>query len=463
MSKILSPEAAADRIAAAEDMLAVMRNRTFTESICDHIQYIVQSAIEWHRMQSERRRTSSKRIASHAAAVDNIVFNFRGYPNTQQAHELSNNIGGCRFLWNRMKADRDACMDAGDRYTVKTPAMYKNESELVWLRNLDSYALCNVQLRHEAAYNDYFNGNRGKPKFKKKHLAKASYTTNKDKRCNNILLDGNMLTLPKITGPVRVICHRKIPNGMTLKSVTVTHEKNDTWTFAVLFEREHHDIEVWEDVYNRIGTPDFRHTGLDMSLPHMYIDANGHIPSYELNGVTVTFEKQFLRLQDKLAREQRKLAHKEPHSANYRKQAIKVAKLYSKVKNRRHDFICQIASRLAKQYNLISIEDLNIAAMKRSLKFGKSVSDNCWGEFVSILERKCLEYGCFLVRVDKWFPSSKLCSVCGHVHQELKLNDRIYICPKCGNVIGRDKQAADNLDREGLRIINEAYLKPQAA
>jgi putative transposase len=101
-----------------------------------------------------------------------------------------------------------------------------------------------------------------------------------------------------------------------------------------------------------------------------------------------------------------------------------------------------------------------MSAMKRALKFGKSVSDNGWGNFIRILEEKCDQYGTALIRVDKWFPSSKTCLNCGYIHKELTINDREYICPACGHAIDRDYQAAINIDEEGMRLFFDAFQNP---
>jgi len=119
-------------------------------------------------------------------------------------------------------------------------------------------------------------------------------------------------------------------------------------------------------------------------------------------------------------------------------------------------FLQQITYRLSKYYDVISIEDLNMSALKRTLRFGKSVSDNGWGAFTEMLERKCRREGSILIRVDKWFPSSRKCVHCGNIHKELSLSDRTYICPKCGHVMDRDQNAAMNIDSEGLRLFIEA-------
>ena len=141
-------------------------------------------------------------------------------------------------------------------------------------------------------------------------------------------------------------------------------------------------------------------------------------------------------------------------SKRYEKQCVKVAKLHAKAKHQRRDILHKISCALTDEYGLIAIVDLDMAAMKQSLKFGKSVSDNGWGMFNDMLEYKAERKGKTVVKIDKWFPSSKTCIACGHIHKELQLSDRTYICPKCGHMMERDVQAAQNILDEALRMLN---------
>ena len=353
-----------------------------------------------------------------------------------------------------MKADYDDAYQRGEHIRL-TPAMYKRMSDYKWLRDVDSLALANVQLNIERAYNDYRSGKSGKPQFKKKHVCRDSYTTNKINGSDNVKLDGCMLKLPKVKGSIRLRCHRTVPETYTLKGCTVVHEPNGKWMFSLLYEYERKEYTASEALCAFLEDGDMnalRHIGLDMSLPYMYIDSDGNKPSYINNGNLVEFSKHYHRLEKRIAREQRRLSRMVKDSSNYRKQCIKIARLHAKAKHQRTDFIRQIAVRLARNYDIISIEDLNIAAIKKSLSFGKSVSDNGWGMFVTQLSEKCSQYGTALVKIDRFFPSSKLCSHCGHIHKELTLSDRTYICPVCGNIIDRDAQAAHNIDIEGMRM-----------
>ena len=181
--------------------------------------------------------------------------------------------------------------------------------------------------------------------------------------------------------------------------------------------------------------------------------------SYWNRDAEVKFEKHYRKLEKKIAREQRRLSRMEKDSNNYVKQCRKIARLHAKAKHQREDMLHQLSCRLAREFDLVSIEDLDIAAMKQALNFGKSLSDNGWGAFVRMLEYKCERSGTMFVKVGKWFPSSKTCSKCGHVHKELKLADRQYVCPKCGSSMDRDENAAVNIDEEGKRIVAAEWRK----
>lgn len=383
------------------------------------------------------------------------VYRFRGYPDKIQSAEMTGFIGCCRFLWNRMLADRRDFYREMGTVLKNTPADYKDIPELSWLNGCDSLALCNVQLNLERAFSEALSGEKGMPRFKKKGIASASYKTNA--QGNSIRLEDGKLKLPKITGMVRLAMHRKIQEGGTLKNVTVTQEPDGKWYFSLVYAYE--KKETLPECFCK-PEKEIRAVGLDMSLPELYRDSNGDLPSYKVNGVGVSFRKVYRKLEKRIAREQRRLSKLEKDSANYRRQCRKIAKLHAKAKHQRCDFLHQMAARLAGAYDIIGVEDLDMAAIRRSLRFGKSVSDNGWGNFLLYLEEVCRKCGTLLIRVDRWFRSSKTCSVCGHVHRELALSDRTYACPECGFVMDRDENAAVNIREEALRIFR-GYLNEE--
>ena len=406
------------------------------------------------------KKTSSKRDSGKSASKRYVAYRFRGRPNREQARRLSSFCGSTRWIWNRWVGDYK------EGRPFLRPAQIKKEDGHDWLKEIDAQALCNAQLEFERARSEYERGEKGRPHFHKKHEKADSYTTNRIAGSENVRLTGNKLKLPKIDEPIRLIPHRRIEEGGVLKSVTVTKEPDGKWFFSLLFE---YDAEPEEDFSD--GLEEFfetgddgvlSHVGLDMSIPDFFVASDGSLPEYELEGGTVRFEKQFRKYEKRIAREQRKLSRMTKGSANYVKQLKKIARLHAKAKHARNDFLNQLAVRLARKYDVVSIEDLDMSAMKRALRFGKSVSDLGWGRFVAVLERKLEAENRLLIRASRWFPSSKTCRSCGHVHKELKLSDRIFICPKCGSAVGRDRQASENVDDEGLRLLNDMRLKATA-
>ena len=252
------------------------------------------------------------------------------------------------------------------------------------------------------------------------------------------------------------------PDG-TLKSVTVTHEPDGKWYFSILVEYPAEEVELSDGLQKFFASGDINAIsgiGLDMSVPFLYIDSSGNKPSYELNGREIKFIKQYRKLEKRIAKEQRRRSHMVKDSNNYNKQSEKIARLHAKAKHCREDFLHQIAVRLVRTYDVIAIEDLDIAAMKKALSLGKSVSDVGWGRFTAILEELCLKYGKILVRASRWYPSSKTCHHCGYKNDDLQLSDRVYVCPVCGNIMPRDKNAAINILEEGLRTIKENMIRP---
>lgn len=370
--------------------------------------------------------------------VDVLCYRFAASPTKEQIIQLNKAIGCCRYLWNRMLGDHNTLYQEIGIVPNNTPADYKNLEECLWLKEVDSLALANVQLNLNQAFLKFFNGKAKHPRFKKKKVCKDSFTTNNVS--GNIRMEGSGIRLPKL-GILTLIRHRKVKAGGKLKSVTVCHEKDGKWYCSISFE-----YPKTEPVYPE-PSADMKHIGLDMSAPHLYVDSNGELAD---------FEKPYKKLQEKLAREQRKLSHRQIDSKNYEKQRQVVARLHVKIKHQRKDRLHKLSEHLTREYDLISIEDLNMSALKQTLNLGKSYSDNGWGMFVTMLLYKGKRNGCYIIKIDKWFPSSKTCSKCGYVHKELQLSDRTYVCPVCGNLIDRDEQAAINIDLEGLRILLSA-------
>ena len=351
---------------------------------------------------------------------------------------LNRNLGAARWMYNHYAGTYKRDLEAGIKPEIMTPGAYKKLPECPeWLKEIDSSNLANVQISFTTAINRFRKGMAGFPRFKNKRDRHDSYTTSMTN--NNIKLvsntDGTFLRLPRIAEPLKLVYHRPIPADGTIKSVTVSREPDGKYYVAILVASPK-KIPVRK-------TERQKAIGLDMSLPRLYVDSNGNAADYE---------KPYHRNEKRLAREQRRLSRMKKGSGNYEKQKLRIAKLHAKTKHQRKDTLHKLSSKLTDEYDIIGIEDLDMNALKRALRFGKSVSDNGWGMFTQMLEYKSGRKGKELIRVDKWFPSSKKCSCCGYIHKELKLEDREYVCPACGHVMDRDFQAAVNIREEAVRI-----------
>ena len=189
--------------------------------------------------------------------------------------------------------------------------------------------------------------------------------------------------------------------------------------------------------------------GLDYSQQDFYVDNEGRKANYP---------KYYRKSEEKLALLQRRLSHKEKDGRNYQKLLGKIRKLHAKIRNQRKDFLQKESTRLVSGYDVIVVEDLDLRGLGGALSLGKNLHDNGFGMFREMLAYKLRRKGSCLVKVDRWFPSSKTCSCCGHVLDSLELSDRTYTCPVCGMVMDRDVNAAVNICEEGKRIFPD-YLR----
>lgn len=323
-----------------------------------------------------------------------------------------------------------------------TPAQYKKEFE--WLKEVDSLALANAQLNLQKAYNNFFRSKSvGFPKFKSAKHSRKAYTTN-NQRGTISILDNKYIRLPKI-GKVKAVIHRFPDNSWVLKSATVSQESDGKYYISVLFE--------FDDIVN-IYTPDKANAiGLDYASNGLYIDNNGNVGSNH---------KYYHESHYKLAKAQRRLSRMqgsgkyEVKSNNYKKQLLKVNKIHRHIANQRFDNLHKLSTEIANQYDVVCVESLNMRSMSnKGFGNGKATLDNGYGMFLSMLTYKMSDRNKYLVKIDKWFPSSQLCSCCGTLHPQMKdLRIRVMNCD-CGFTINRDQNAAINILQEGLRLLTE--------
>ena len=368
----------------------------------------------------------------------NRAYKFRIYPNDEQKILLAKTFGCVRMVYNHW-LDRKIRQYEENKTNVtytacaKEMAEMKKTEEYAFLREVDSISL-QQSLRHlDTAFQNFFKQPKtGFPRFKSKKRNKNSYST----VCinSNITISNGYLKLPKI-GQVRLKQHRDVPKEYRLRSVTVSQTSSGKYYASILFEYEDQVQEKEIETF----------LGLDFSMHGLYRDSNGNEPAYP--GYYRNAEKR-------LAREQRRLSKMQKGSNNRRKQRIKVAKLHEKVSNQRKDFLHKQSRQITNAYDCVCIEDLDMKAMSRSLKLGKSVSDNGWGMFTAFLKYKLEEQGKKLVKVDRFFASSQMCSACGYKNAKTKdLALRQWDCPQCGIHHDRDVNAAINIRNEGMRIV----------
>ena len=361
----------------------------------------------------------------------------RIYPDDKQSVLLEKTFGCCRYIWNNMLSDEQRFYSETDAHFIPTPAHYKNSAP--FLKEVDSLALANVQLDLNAAFSSFFKNDKGYPNFKSKKKSKKSYTTN----CVNgsIRFVKGAIVLPKL-GNVKCNLHRTPMKGWKLKSVTVSRNSSYKYYASILFE-------YIEDIPKKV-IPQIENTvGLDYSSSFFFVDENGFSPEKE---------KWFRESEEKLAREQRKLSHMVYDSNNYKEQKIKVANIHEHIANQRKDFAHKLSREIANSYDCVCIEDINLKSISMSLNLGKSTMDNGFGMFRDFLEYKLDDQGKSLIRINKWFPSSKKCYNCGYIYKDLKLDERIWVCPDCGETIYRDENAAKNIKEEALKIFYEMNL-----
>ncbi len=381
--------------------------------------------------------------------MKNKAIKYRLYPDKKQIEFFLKTFGCCRKVWNLMLSDKIAYRNlSGNNFTF-TPAYYK---ELYpFLKEVDSLALANVQLHLQIAYNNFFRGlnkkakkRSGFPKYKSKKHARKSYTTNN--QGGTISLSDNSVKLPKI-GEIKAKIHRKPLDDWKIKSATVSMESEGNFYVSVLFE--------YEDVPCSYTVDPDKAIGLDYSSEHLYIDSNGNIG---------TNHKYYRESHRKLVKEQRKLARKrgfrkgETPSKNYLKQKLKVSKIHKHIAKQRLDNLHKTSTEIANQYDIVCVEDLNMTSLSnKGFGNGRATMDNGYGMFLNMLSYKLSDHGKYLVKVDKWYPSSQICSCCGYRNPLLKdLKVRKWECPVCHVLHGRDKNAAINIRNEGLRLLNEA-------
>ncbi|WP_243343845.1 transposase [Anaerococcus sp. AGMB09787] len=366
----------------------------------------------------------------------NRAIKYRLYPNKEQAILIDKTIGCARKVYNLMLNDKVEYYKANKAMLNNSPAQYKKDYP--FLKEVDSLALANASQNLNKAYKSFFkNKNIGFPKFKSKKRSRLSYTTNNQK--GSIRINGSKIKIPKL-GFVRASIHRKAKKDWLLKSATISKDSCGKYYISVLYEFEYKINYI--DISN---TDELNIIGLDYKSNGLYMDSDGN-KAFGSN-------KFFRQYEKRLAKAQKKLKNKNVGSKNCYKQILKINKIHNKIKNKRLDYLRKLSTKIVNLYDVVCIENLNIKALSnKGFGNGKATLDNGYGMFTTMLEYKLNERGKYFIKIDKWYPSSQICSNCGN-KQKITLDQRAYICPKCGKIIDRDYNAAINIKNEGIRLI----------
>ena len=370
------------------------------------------------------------------------AFEIRLYPTELQEQKLNQTFGACRFIYNCTLYLKQKCYKEKLQMNIHEKLVNENP----WIKDVEAKAIQQAEQDLEKAYKNWFNSLSHKtkqkakaPRFKKKH-DKQSYRTLQMrydiiKLCNQ---ETRKIMIPKIGLVSYRTGYDFSKYGITkVCNITVKKSKTNKYFCSICCDCEEPE---------KLKSNNFK-IGFDLGLKDFLIDSDG---------IVIDNPKYFRKSQEKLAKEQRKLSHCIKGSNNYKKQKLKVALVHEKVKNQRKDFQHKVSHQLINENQVIMSEDLKPSKMIKNHKLAKSIQDASFGTFCNMIAYKSKWYGRTYIKVDTFYPSSKLCNCCGYKNTTLTLSDREWECPNCHTLLDRDKNAALNILDEGLKILNKS-------
>ena len=351
---------------------------------------------------------------------------------------MNENFGAARFIWNQLVANFN---NYGQETYIKNLSEKELKENNHWLKDRISYILQQKSRDFFETTKQYFNKSRkkklGRPKFKKKGVCVDSFripgqAIGFHKAFN---FEKSTLKIPKLKSKLKLKIDRTFSGQV--KSITISKNNLNQYFISVCVE---------EEIKTKVKTG--KDIGLDLGLLDLAILSDG---------TRFQNPKYFRETQTKLKKAQQHLARKTKGSSRYQKQKLKVAKIYKKITNQRSWYYHQISNYLVTRFDSIFVEDLNITGMMKNRKLSKSIQDVSWSTLISMISYKCIWYGKELLKINRFFPSSKLCSACGTKNDQLDLGTRSWIC-SCGVCHDRDVNAARNILQEGLKVFHGVVL-----
>lgn len=368
-------------------------------------------------------------------------YKYRMYPNKQQEKLIQKTFGCVRFVYNQTLSYRI------NKYKNENISLnkincnnWKNQflkKEYEWLNEVDKWALDNAIINMDNAYQKFFKEHFGYPRFKSKKSHKMSYTTNngnynREKQAIEVDFKNNKIKLPKLKW-VKIKISKQF-NGK-IKSATISQNPSGKYFISILVETEHMPLESTDGLI-----------GIDLGVKDLLITSDGE----KFNNIRIA--KQY---ENKLAKEQRKLSHKQKGSRNFEKQRIKVARIYEKIHNIRLDNLHKISHKLINENQVIVSEDLSVFNMIKNHRLAKAIQDCGWYELTRQLSYKSTWNNRNYIKIGRYVKSSQTCNRCGYINEKTKdLSIREWVCPKCNAVHDRDINAAMNILNEGLRMLS---------